>query len=1075
MKKIILLYFVFFLSFGNILAKEISLSKFFPNSHKITFLKGFVSEHYSKNKEYELLEGRIKNKKISLIKYKKKDKGIVITLDSFVLKDIFPLLKDISVLNDVSIDKVTFLKNSKVVSLNLNKQEIKIIKTNNNKDSVFVYVKELLASSFIPYTKGTLIDKVSLENILFVIQKKAKTLSTNDIPSFLKDKINKDHKSFDVKEGLNVFSTIDFKASSSFKETLSMLSINQTSFPLEGVLSKDTFKSFNLSSKGSKKEKKKEKKTKLSEKEKKSFLSKLSLNVTLPQLPLKKFSNLLSSNSKSKMKIQNKEEKKKDRFWKRSSSFSSSKNKENKSSSLSIDLSFPLNFKLKGFTQKLDSNIDFSTGNTKSISIVSLLDNGWKNPLDMKKLNIKQGAFKIDLDSSKKIELNFIGMADFKKLKNTGVDISFSSNKGSFSIDKIALSNNFKLSSLLDGNYYKFFDKFVINTVSRTKESLFIQGHLNGKKVSFIKDKDKNEVHIKLEDFVVADLFPQAASIPKLNNFALEELIMTDKTIEAHILINKKIVKIIKDKNSKADDALAIYFSSIKSSMFIPSSAASLADNLSLDNVLFLVSNKEHILKISDLPGSLSLDMKSYPSSEIQLFEGINIMANLDLKTSEDLAATLSYFGVNSTSLALKGTLSKKSFKLFSFSSSNDKKDKKDKKAKKEKKEKVSKKEKSSILSSLSLNIALPKLTIPKFDTAFDIKGPSSFNINGSSNKDPFWSSYKNNSTSNTSTTITNDKQAEKKSSSGLSFSIDMNLNLKAFSFPSALPAKISFSGGKDKSISLVSLQNSKWDNPFNIPGININKGAFVLDLHKDSPSEIEFFGFSDFASKKDIFMALDLSFDKGKISLKSFKLDGKFSLADIKGGSNIPFASKFSLSSLKLSASGIEAKTLFSGIKSDIFFFDTKEGSNFVISQDKFSFASLLDGVKNIPLLNKINLSNVGVIFSQNGMNLKSGELPPIAQDMLSKMFKGLKSEINIPGGISLLTKFSPSAFGVIGEGLKGLGVGDNSILVGELKGVFGGESAFNLDIIMDKRNVSGGLPNKILHLPKMQSPIIL
>lgn len=1056
------------------LKNDFKLSSLLEGSY-FKFFDKFVINNVSRSEDELFISGHQHGKKITFTKHKDKDE-VEVNLEDFTVSDIFKKASKIPKLNSIALETLIINKKTVEAHILINNKLVKIIKDKNSKadDALAIYFSSVKSSTFVPKLSSSFVDKLSLNNVLFLLSKKEHSVKISDLPGTLSDDM-KTYASSSIKllEGINILANIDLKTSTELADVLKEFGIKSTTLPLQGRLSKDTFKLFSFSSVKKTKKDKKENKANASSSEKKSILRDMSFRITLPQIKFKKFDKFLSSDSSSTMRIENQEQNKNNKFFTKKMSFPSFNKSKEKSSSkksnpLAINIDFPLNLKLNGFSQKLDSSLSFNSGDKKSISIISFMDKGWKNPLDVKSLNIKQGAFKIDLSASKDIEIDFLGTADFKKLKNTGVDISFSRSDSKFSIDKIDLTNNFKLSSLLDGNYFKYFDKFEINNVSRTKEELFISGHINGKEVSFTKHKDKNEVIIKLQDFVVSDLFSQAASIPKLNDFALDELIMKDKTIEAHLLINKKIVKIIKNKDSTADDALAIYFSSIKSSMFIPSSSASLADKLSLDNVLFLLSNKEHTLSISDLPGSLSEDMKSYPNSSIQLLNGINIIANLNLKTSSEVAETLSFFGVKSTSLPLKGTISKDSFKLFSFSSSAKKKSKKEKNSKKEDKSKVTKKEKASMLSSLSLSIALPKISIPKFDTAFDIKGPSSFNINGSSNSDPFWSSYNSNSKSKTETSVSNDKEVENKGSSGLSFSIDMNLNFKALSLKEAMPSKISFSGGKDKSISLVSLKDTKWENPFNIPGININTGAFVLDLHKDSPSDIEFFGFSDFASKKDIFMALDLSFDSGKISLKHLELDGNFSLNDFPSGNKIPFANKFSLSKVKFTTSGIEAKTLFSGINSDVFLFDTKEGSNFAISQDRFSFASILEGTKNIPLLNKINLSDVGVIFSENGMKLKSGNLPSIAQDMLDKTFKGLSSEVSIPKGISLLTKFSPSAFGEIGKGLKGLGVGDNSILVGELQGVFGGESAFNLDIIMDKRNVSSGLPNKILHLPE-------
>jgi len=1069
MKYFFVFKLLFILTLSTASANNSKLSAFLPGSENLHFLKGFVSEHTESTSEYKLLKGKVKKKDISIFKYKDKKKGIDIVLKDFIIQDVFPLLKDITLINNTSVEKINIFNNITTATLLANNKELQIIKSKKNNNSIFIYFDELLASSFIPYTKATLLDKVSLHDIMFIVQKKSTALKYSDLPSSLQKKINEKNKNFFLGEGLNILSSIDFKTSEGFKEVLNTFSMKETSFPLQGVLSKDSFKNFHF--KNSKKKKKTQKKKKLSEKEKKSLLRSLSLNISLPELKFKRFDSFLSSENKSVMKIQSKEEKKKSLFWKNSLNFSSSKKTKDNSSSLSLDLSFPLKLNLNGFTQKLKSNIEFSTGENKSISIISLQENIWKSPLNLKTLNINKGAFKIDLKQSKNMSMDFFGSADYKKLKNTLVDISFSKKKNAFEIDKIDLKNNFKLSSLLDGNYLSFFDKFEIEHVKQTSEELLISGHLNKKAVSFTRYKNKKEVIVALEDFTVSDIFPKASSIPKLNNFALQEFIMYEKTLEAHILLNDKKVKIIKEKDSSDDDALAVYFSSIKSSNFVPSISNSLADNLSLNNVLFLLMNKNKEVKIADLPGSLKEDMKTYAHPKIELFEGINILANLDLKTSDDIASVLEVFGLNSTTLPLKGTLSKETFKLFSFSGSSHKTSK-DKKTKKQKKDKLNKEEKKSILSNMSLSISLPKISLPKFAANFDIEGPSSFNIKGKSKVGSFWDSYSKSSSSqansNEDSIIKNNKEVNPSSSSGLSFSMDMNVRLNAFSLKEIMPAKISFSGGKDKSFTLVSVKDTSWKSPFDIPGLSINKGAFIMDLNKGASSEIGFFGFSDFASKKDIFMSLNMSSKEGKLSLKNLQLDGKFSLGDFKGGNKIPFANKFILNNIKFSPSGLEAKTLLANVNVNAFLFEMNGGSNFVLEQEKFSFPSLLKGTSNIPLLNKISLSNVGFIFSEKGMKLQAGKLPSITQDMMDDMFKGVSSEVNVPKGISLLSKFSPSSFGIIGKGLSGLGVGDNSILMGELKGIFEGENSFNLSIIMDKRNKSSALPTKVLFLPE-------
>ena len=368
--------------------------------------------------------------------------------------------------------------------------------------------------------------------------------------------------------------------------------------------------------------------------------------------------------------------------------------------------------------------------------------------------------------------------------------------------------------------------------------------------------------------------------------------------------------------------------------------------------------------------------------------------------------------------------------------------------------------DKQSILSDLSLDLAVPIPSLPTVKEFVKIKSPVHLTINGDISSDSIWNKLP--------------KALEKaKPAQGLNMTLQFSVMFNITGFKDKMDALIDMSGGKNKSLALVAVSENAWENPFGIKDLTIKEGGFEFQLEKSkgtTVADLGFFGTADIGQHKDITVIADFEEKNRKISLNYFELEGEIGLDTFPGGENIPEAKEFVLDEIKITTNGVEAKTTIASTKVDAYLFETKgnEGFTFAIDQKNFQLVELLPFVKKNKFLSVFSLPNAALIISEKGLTGQRKDMPEIAQDMFDDIFGKSSVSINIPAGIGFIANFDASSMGAVGKGLSGIGVHADALIMGEFTGVFSGSPGFKLDLMMEETGAVSLLPTKVMSFEK-------
>jgi len=612
-------------------------------------------------------------------------------------------------------------------------------------------------------------------------------------------------------------------------------------------------------------------------------------------------------------------------------------------------------------------------------------------------------------------------------------------------------SDDLKVSDIVpEAGKLKALNGVSLSLVSVNRQQFEVDGKLAGKNISFVKRrKSKGAVEIKVDDMTVSTIFPSLAKVPALNAIAIEKIDLNPDFVEVEVLLNGERIDLVRHLG-KADkhNYIAIYFDKLHSATFIPAAKGHLVDELELDKALFLLQpDGSEVLTVApgDLPGELSKLVDFGKDNKFQIKPGLNISSQLNVARAPRLSAVFKQVGLKSGRLPLDGTLSLATFKMLAG-----------------KGKPLSGADKTAILNGLALNIDLPVPSLPTLSNLVKISGPVKLSIGGVAQND-FWTRLP----KSMSTHIPKDH---------LGVTLQFGTQLTGASINEKLDALIDVGTGDSKSLSLLMLSQGQWKQPFGIKALTLKSGGFQFGLQSkkgNKQAELAFFGAADLGQHKDIDVTADFSRAKGKLKLKYFALDGKFSLHDFPGVGSIPHAERFELDEIKIAASGIEARTVLAGKKVNAFVFEmSSDNWVFAIDQKNFKFAELLPAIKKVTPLNKITLPRVALILSKNGIVGNYQNMPEIAKDLLSDIFGKSAVNINVPSGVGLLAGFDEKHMGAVGKGLKKLGVHDDAILMGGITGIFNGTPGIQIGLAMEQAGSTHGLPRKVMSIPRGVTP---
>ena len=599
------------------------------------------------------------------------------------------------------------------------------------------------------------------------------------------------------------------------------------------------------------------------------------------------------------------------------------------------------------------------------------------------------------------------------------------------------------------------FDRVTLSLVSISAKQFEVDGALAGRKIRFVKRRSgPGGVAVTSADLRASDVFPALKSMPGLDAVAVEKIDLNREFVEVEVLLNGQQVDLVAhaDTNGKGG-YIAVLVAKLSAATFIPAARGHWINDVELDQALFIIQPQQaspRKIAGSDLPGTLGKQAGLRGGDSLDIRPGLNVSARLNAARSRGLTDMFKALGLKAGSLQLRGTLSAATFRSLAGKSRG-------------RAAAAPAGDRSSLLEGLALSANLPVPALPAVSKFVKVTGPARLSLGGASSDDGIWSRLPK--------SLSASRPAD-----GLDLSVRFGVRLANAGLNEQLDALVDIGGADHKNLSLLVLSQGQWKSPFGVSALTLKSGGFRFALARGRgprSGELAFFGVAALGAHPDVEVSADFVDRQGKLALNYFALDGKFSLRDLPGGSRIPHAERFELDEIKLSGRGLEARTILAGKKVDAFLFEqSADNWVFAIDQKDFRFSELLPAISAIKPLERITLSRAALIISENGISGSRRNMPEIAQDLLRDVFGKSNVDVSIPGGIGLLAAFDEKRMGVVGQGLKKIGVHDDAILMGEITGIFQGQPGILLSLTMERAGAAHGIPRKVISVPQGVEP---
>ena len=366
---------------------------------------------------------------------------LVVTGDHLGLGDVIPPLAALPGIDTLGFDKLTVSGSFIETEIDINGHPAVLVQNIPRQFTAF-YLESLNAGTFIPALDNALIDRLKLENALFVFPDAAggntNSIVPGDLPEDLGNKVDfGEQKVISLADGI----TVAAEAVNVFREVLEKIGIYKDKLPLRGVTPKALFSFFKHADPKQAKPH--------SPGDNLSFLKGISLSLELPapQIPgLDKFltfhdavislSGDLGENS----------------VWSRLlPAMAAMKPKGD----LDISLQGGITLSLENFNESMDELIDLNADENAggdSISLIGLSKGAWKDPFGIKGVTCKNGGFDIALSKTqtqKEVERAFFGTADVHEKENLAIRADFDEKSGQIPVFQyISIDGPLKVSDL---------------------------------------------------------------------------------------------------------------------------------------------------------------------------------------------------------------------------------------------------------------------------------------------------------------------------------------------------------------------------------------------------------------------------------------------------------------------------------------------------------------------------------------------------------------------------------------------------------------------------------------------------
>ena len=264
--------------------------------------------------------------------------------------------------------------------------------------------------------------------------------------------------------------------------------------------------------------------------------------------------------------------------------------------------------------------------------------------------------------------------------------------------------------------------------------------------------------------------------------------------------------------------------------------------------------------------------------------------------------------------------------------------------------------------------------------------------------------------------------------------------------------------GGKND-LKISGKMAKPWVHPLGLTYLTFDSVAASIDIKSGGNKTVSLTAKTDIGKHKRLDVKITAKEVNGVLADTTFELDGPIDLSEIPGANKIPHASKFGLTSLKISRDGIEAKTTLGGRATDIALF-TGSGWNAAITQKNFTITELIPPLKHTPLKH-IGFPSATLLISDGGIDKHYGDLGSIAQDVLKELYSDPGALVQIASGITFIAGFHPDNAGAMKDAVKGIGVHEGVMLQGSIGGLFGGGTPLvRLKGILSSAGKPGSMP---------------
>ena len=428
--------------------------------------------------------------------------------DSLNLGDVVSQVSNVPGINVLGFDELTITSRFIETKIEINGHGAYLVE-NFKKNFTALFFDGLTANTFIPIEGNAIIEKLALDNTLFIItqtqndQQKDKKVQLADLPGDLQNKVDFGRKKEIVcHSGIN----INAQVNNVFKGVLERVGIYKDRLPLKGIVSTSVFSFF--------KHIDKKQITPHPPKDRLAFLKdiSLSIDIPIPKIPVADkfivFHDAMISLSGDTGG---------NSLWNK---LPAAMSNMKPTGDLDISLQGGITLTLDNFSESMDALIDLNVDeDDDSFSLVAISKGQWKNPFGVKGVTLKDGCFDIALSKNKTqkgIELAFLGTAKVHDKDNLAVRADFDEKTGKLPVFKyIAIDGPIKLSdlngSIPDG------DKFELNTIKMDLTGLEAKIKLFKTTLDayLFEYKDGVNFAIDLAKFKLGSLIPEQNGVSK--------------------------------------------------------------------------------------------------------------------------------------------------------------------------------------------------------------------------------------------------------------------------------------------------------------------------------------------------------------------------------------------------------------------------------------------------------------------------------------------------------------------------------------------------------------------------------